>query len=100
MELSERTASRVVVEVRLGKSITYGRLSPPLSAFNHTLCEQNIKTCPFVCRRETILDHDAGVASERVAKRLASRSSIVGTIELFCRFREFTWNKVLRGALS
>lgn len=37
-----------------GKSITYGRLSPPLSAFNHTLCEQNIKTCPFVCRRRFV----------------------------------------------
>lgn len=39
-----------------GKSITYDRLSPPLSAFNHTLCEQNIKTCPFVCRRRIVVD--------------------------------------------
>lgn len=55
-----------------GKSITYGRLSPPLSAFNHTLCEQNIKTCPFVCQRRFDVDLRAGVMYERVGKPATS----------------------------
>lgn len=51
-----------------GKSITYGRLSPPLSAFNHTLCEQNIKTCPFVCRRRIVVDGVGRSGAERPAR--------------------------------
>lgn len=62
-----------------GKSITYGRLSPPLSAFNHTLCEQNIKTCPFVCRRRIVAGRAprglaaSGAGSGAVAGRLSTR---------------------------
>lgn len=55
-----------------GKSITYGRLSPPLSAFNHTLCEQNIKTCPFVCPEADRCRSGAGVGARELARERRS----------------------------
>lgn len=79
-----------------GKSITYGRLSPPLSAFNHTLCEQNIKTCPFVCRRRI------AVVAPRAAGADAGASSGAGSGRPTAGRgrREFTSDKVLRGVLT
>lgn len=59
-----------------GKSITYGRLSPPLSSFNHTLCEQNIKTCPFVCRRRIVVDPGCGLRRGEV--KISERESGAG----------------------
>lgn len=83
-----------------GKSITYGRLSLPLSAFNHTLCEQNIKTCPFVCRRRFAKVWGAGEVAKRFSERRAWLTGERILADVVARpSTEFTWNKVLRGVL-
>lgn len=83
-----------------GKSITYGRLSLPLSAFNHTLCEQNIKTCPFVCRRRLAKVWGAGEVAKRFLERRAWLTGERILADDVARLlAEFTWNKVLRGVL-
>lgn len=77
-----------------GKSITYGRLSPPLSAFNHTLCEQNIKTCPFVCRRRIVAGRAprglaaSGAGSGAVAGGLLARRVYFGQSFPRCSYKE------------
>lgn len=77
-----------------GKSITYGRLSPPLSAFNHTLCEQNIKTCPFVCRRRIVVDRGCGESMSDLGSEERGGRRPCEELDSRGQFHEFTWNKV------
>lgn len=71
------TASRESTGVRSEKINNLRPALRALSAFNHTLCEQNIKTCPFVYRRRAAACGGGGGGGGGSGAAAGGRPSVV-----------------------